>query len=159
MHTAERFWSGWTPAGWNIKIAIKRRYRCAGRDASIPYPGFGKRSFPRAQTNATQPPGIIGTRCPSCRFFPILLPCPITLSNVVSRERQALGEVSYQTAAATSEGKDERNCTSCLRFSHPPGNSAIIDGKEGRPSSTLSSTLSGNLPLRDKSLLWWHDDK
>lgn len=112
MHTAERFWSGRTPAGWNIKIAIKRRYRCRERcfdtvsgirQALLPARANKRKTRPRV----VPPPGIIGARC-LCVFF--FLP---SLSNVAPRETRA------ELQAATSEGKNTAVCDFPARLEIP----------------------------------------
>lgn len=78
MHTAERFWSGRTPVGWNIKIAIKRRYRC--RERCFDTVSGIRQALLLARANKRNsapflllpPASIIGARCPCPRFFPFL---------------------------------------------------------------------------------------
>lgn len=142
MHTAERFWSGRTPAGWNIKIAIKRRYRCRERcfdtvsgirQALLPARANKRKTRPRV----VPPPGIIGARCLCVFFFP-----PFTIECRPPWD---------ESRAAGRYLRGQEHC--CLRFSRPAGNSVIIDEKEGR----CSSTLSANLFLRDKSLFFYNE--
>lgn len=80
---------------------------------------------------------------PASSFFSLPL-----LSNVIPRETGA-------SCCRPSPPRARTSATAgCLRFSRPAGNSAIIDGKEGR----RSPTLSGNLFLRDKLPFLWHDE-